>query len=431
MALLLRRPSADPRPALAGSWDRPRGSRPSDPDRWNRALDALLRRARGHGLGPDRAFRVCGVAGFLTGAALSLGLAWYRSLALGVIAAAIAAALAASFGVAMVTKVLLGEERWTFYHHLLTVLAVGAAVPWLFGRPVVPHLEVLVLGFAALHVPGKLGCFLAGCCHGRPCRIGVVYGEDHARAGFPPQLAGARLFPVQLAEGAWLLLLVVGGVALIWRGAPPGEALALFLLGYPIGRFFFELARGVEPRRRLLGLVEAQWISLLVVAGVAAAGLAGLLPLRGAHLVAAGGFLVVALAVAAGSSRSSSPRSRLLAPSHVHEVAGALDRLDPGRLAVLEPPRRSPGGVRDPARIRLETTSLGVQLSAGEVAAGGERLRHYSFSRRGEELGAREAGILAELILRLRHPSAPSRLVAGDRSVFHLLVAAGTNGATS
>jgi len=426
MTLLLRRPPADPRPVPAGPGDRPGASRPATPERWNRALDALLRRARGHGLGPDRAFRVCGVAGFLAGAVLSLGLAWHRSLSLGIAAAVIVAALAASLGVAVATKVLVGEERWTFYHHLLTVLAAGAAVPWLLGRPVLPHLEVLVLGFAALHVPGKLGCFLAGCCHGRPCRIGVVYGEDHARAGFPPQLAGARLFPVQLAEGAWLLLLVVGGVALIVRSAPPGEALALFLLGYPIGRFCFELARGVEPRRRLLGLFEAQWISLLVVAGVAAAGLAGLLPLRGAHLWTAGGFLVVASAVAAGASRPGSPRSRLLASSHVHEVAGALDR-----LAVPESPRRSPGGVLDPPRIRLETTSLGVQLSAGEVVAGGERLRHYSFSRRGEELGARQAGVLAELIVRLRHPSAPSRLVAGDRSVFHLLVSAGAKGATS
>ncbi|MBI5246108.1 MAG: prolipoprotein diacylglyceryl transferase [Elusimicrobia bacterium] len=60
---------------------------------------------------------------------------------------------------------------------------------------------------------GRLGCFLAGCCYGRPTNLpwGVVFTDPRAR--MPPELLGVRLHPVQLYEAAADLILA----ALLYR----------------------------------------------------------------------------------------------------------------------------------------------------------------------------------------------------------------------
>ncbi len=112
---------------------------------------------------------------------------------------------------------------------------------------------------------GKIGCFLSGCCYGRPTDLpwGVTFtqpaGEEVPR--------GIPLHPVQLYEAAaWIAL----AFALVWyrgRRRVHGELFLLFLAGFGLGRSALEIFRG-EPSQ-LGPLTLYQWLGL-------AFGLAGL-----------------------------------------------------------------------------------------------------------------------------------------------------------
>lgn len=119
---------------------------------------------------------------------------------------------------------------------------------------------------AALALPagsavGRIGCFAAGCCSGRPTAsvLGVVF----------PGGAG-RVIPTQLvdlvAEVALFLLLLAMSGRLAER---PGSLMWAYLVLYAVWRFGVEFLRG-EPTFAL-GLTLAQWISgAALVVGVAA-----------------------------------------------------------------------------------------------------------------------------------------------------------------
>ena len=72
----------------------------------------------------------------------------------------------------------------------------------------------------------------------------------------------------------------------------------------------------------------------------------------------------------------------------------------------------------------MSTTSLGIQISAGKIKEPGTTIDHYVFSSKKEIMSKEIAGILAELILRLRNlsVSCTHELITQNRRVFHLLI---------
>jgi len=113
----------------------------------------------------------------------------------------------------------------------------------------------MALGFGL----GRLGCFAAGCCYGRPTDLpwGVVFSDPRSLAPL-----GVRLHPTQLYEALFFLLAFL----LIRRFRPEGRGFGFFglLLSYSIFRFLNEFLRG-DPRRIILGLSHNQWIMLGVL----------------------------------------------------------------------------------------------------------------------------------------------------------------------
>lgn len=154
------------------------------------------------------------------------------------------ALLGASLGVALVARA--GEVR----------LALDAAAP---------ALGVLVAG-------GRLGCLVAGCCHGKPSAWGLAYPpgtpafDEHVRRG----LVGARA-PSSLATWPAPAFEALVGAALVCVGlrARRGGAFALVLGGYALARLGLEALRD-DPRPRLGPLTLAQWLALAVLAGLVA-----------------------------------------------------------------------------------------------------------------------------------------------------------------
>lgn len=106
--------------------------------------------------------------------------------------------------------------------------------------------DYVFLGALFWHAFGRMGCFLAGCCYGRPAAWGVVFRDP--RSMVPPELLGVPLHPVQLYEAAGDLLIaaVLYRVLLATEAGEvrPGLVAAGHLAAYGALRGALEALRG-------------------------------------------------------------------------------------------------------------------------------------------------------------------------------------------
>ncbi len=222
------------------------------------------------------------------GAALALALALFaRRLRRGggvrSRSAVIAAGCGAVFGAALLgialrmPRAFLGHGDEVFAPGLL--MAYGA----LLGAPLavaatsqdpaerVRRLAALAPSLGVLVSVGRLGCFFAGCCFGRPSGApwAVAYPEGtpafvhHATAGTlePGAHATVHLHPTSLYE-------VLLGAVMIFVGATRAagrRGVPVVLALYAVGRFVIETLRG-DPRAFAGPLAIAQWLSIAVLA---------------------------------------------------------------------------------------------------------------------------------------------------------------------
>ena len=132
-----------------------------------------------------------------------------------------------------------------------------AAVALLIRLRKLPIWEFADLASSAVplgHAFGRIGCFLNGCCYGRP-----------TDAPWSVCAEGAPRHPVQLYEAVLLGGLYLALEAFARRRPAAGRGLALYLAGYGVIRFALEFLRG-DDRRHWVRLTVAQWISLALVA---------------------------------------------------------------------------------------------------------------------------------------------------------------------
>mgnify|MGYP000542214411 CR=1 FL=1 len=111
---------------------------------------------------------------------------------------------------------------------------------------------------------GRLGCFAAGCCHGKKSDLfwSVRFPQGPI---VPPQLASMHVHPTQLYEATGHILLFF---ALLWTRSKKrfhGHVFAMYLLLYPIVRFTVELFRGDKSRGFYgeLDIIPLEWAQSL------------------------------------------------------------------------------------------------------------------------------------------------------------------------
>lgn len=358
-------------------------------------------------------FLAAGCVGLALAASLLFFLVPARGLSPLVMTIIVAVGVAALLGTPLVLKIFTGVERFVFFRDMIVIMAAVATALKLLHQPALPYLDVMIAGSGVFHACGRIGCLLAGCCHGRVSRWGVRYSPQHSKTGFPAQLVGVTLFPIQAVESAFVLCLTATATVLILKKCPPGTAFAFYVIGYALGRFWIELARGDAERPYFLGFSQAQWIALLLAIAVVSAGQAGILPASPGHVVAAAGLLLSMLLIAVWRRLEGARRFDLLHARHVLEIAGGLRQ-----LAFSS---RQPNADRR-RKIDVVRTSLGMQISAGQTVKGGQSIRHYSFSKAGSALHFRAARALGDEIALLEHSSGPFELIAGSAGVFHLLL---------
>ena len=110
-----------------------------------------------------------------------------------------------------------------------------------------PMVPALAFG----HSIGRIGCFLAGCCFGKPTELfWGVYMHQHDR------------HPTQLIESIGLFLI---GLHLLKSKSSKFILFSHYLIFYGVLRFAVELLRGDLVRGSWGSLTPSQWISLALV----------------------------------------------------------------------------------------------------------------------------------------------------------------------
>lgn len=194
-------------------------------------------------------------------------------------------ALAAIVG----AKLFLVFQDWRYYlHDPSSLVSVGfLESAGIFYGGVVGALLVLTLyvhrqklrwlavgdavapGVAIGHSIGRLGCFAAGCCYGKPTQgfWGVTFHNAYSNATVGVPL-NVPLYPTQLMESAAEALIFLLLWRLARRRAFEGQLTAVYLLGYGVVRFLVDFLRAYEPQAMLFhGLMtDAQLTSLGMIA---------------------------------------------------------------------------------------------------------------------------------------------------------------------
>lgn len=101
---------------------------------------------------------------------------------------------------------------------------------------------------------GRIGCFLGGCCFGKPCSLGLSYPEE----SLAYTIYGAiKIFPVQLLESFYLFLVFFVLIRMKFA-----YSASLYLLLVSSGRFVFEFFRGDNRGEYLMNLSPSQCVCI-------------------------------------------------------------------------------------------------------------------------------------------------------------------------
>ena len=165
-----------------------------------------------------------------------------------------------------------------YYGGFLTAFVVALFYARHFRLRFLPLADVYAAPLALGHAIGRLGCFAAGCCYGKPTALpwGVTFSDPYARelVGTP---LGIPLHPTQLYESAAEFLIFVFLVFLGRRQRFTGQLFAAYAMLYGLGRGIIEFFRG-DPDRTLFA---GDAFSLMQVVSVALIALGVTLLLRG------------------------------------------------------------------------------------------------------------------------------------------------------
>lgn len=145
------------------------------------------------------------------------------------------------------------------------------AVPtmfWYFKRnklPVYQMLDIMAVVTCLVHMFGRVGCFMAGCCYGKPTTgtFGVTFTDPTCQAS----PLNTPLFPTQLMEAGYIFLVMVVLLFVRARKQFHGQLFLLYLMLYAVGRFALEYFRGDVSRGFIIEdyLSNSQFIALCIV----------------------------------------------------------------------------------------------------------------------------------------------------------------------
>ncbi|MBL7858334.1 MAG: prolipoprotein diacylglyceryl transferase [Cyclobacteriaceae bacterium] len=160
---------------------------------------------------------------------------------------------------------LLTGNGFVFYGSFL--LAIPTML-WFFRKhklDLYKMLDVMAVTTCLVHMFGRMGCFLAGCCYGIPTDgvLGVIF-SDPACSAEPKNIP---LHPTQLYEAIYILIVMIVLLVLRSRRKFYGQLFLLYMILYAVGRSILEIFRGDEARGYIVQdyLSHSQFIAILII----------------------------------------------------------------------------------------------------------------------------------------------------------------------
>jgi phosphatidylglycerol---prolipoprotein diacylglyceryl transferase len=179
-----------------------------------------------------------------------------------------------------------------FYGGVIGAVVVLLIYSYVYRMPLISVLDTFAAALPIGHAIGRLGCFSAGCCYGKPTTLpwGVTFSNPLAAqiAGTP---LGVRLQPTQLYEA---VAEFVNFLILVWIGKRQrfkGQILGTYFLLYGAERGTIEFFRG-DPGRTMMfhnsiSLMQVVSVGLILAGGFLwYRGLRGAAPIRQAMVPA-------------------------------------------------------------------------------------------------------------------------------------------------
>ena len=162
------------------------------------------------------------------------------------------------------------QSAGVYYGGLIAALIVAIVYARRTRLPFLGLADVYAAPLALGHAVGRLGCFSAGCCWGKPAQVAwsVSFTDPYAAdlVGVPLR---QPLHPVQIYEAA--ANLCIFGI-LLWfdrRPRPAGKIFAAYAMLYGVTRFTTEMFRGDPDRTMLFGgavsLMQVVSVGLLLI----------------------------------------------------------------------------------------------------------------------------------------------------------------------
>ncbi|MBS1489836.1 MAG: prolipoprotein diacylglyceryl transferase [Bacteroidetes bacterium] len=162
---------------------------------------------------------------------------------------------------------LLGKNGFVFYGSLLTDIPL---MLWYFRKnnlPVLGMLDIMAVVTCLVHGFGRIGCFNAGCCYGKPTSswAGVVFSDPTCQA----QPLNTPLHPTQLYEAIFIFFILLVLLFIIRNKKFDGQAFLSYLILYAATRGVIEIFRGDIQRGFVINgiLSISQFISLVLIIG--------------------------------------------------------------------------------------------------------------------------------------------------------------------
>jgi len=156
-------------------------------------------------------------------------------------------------------------QGFVFYGSFLLTIPI---LIWWFKRnklPILYAFDFTAVCGALVHGFGKIGCFLAGCCHGIQCdaQWGVVFTNPKSVASplnYP-------VYPVQLWDASVILLIAAFLIYYRTKKQFDGQLFLIYALIYSIARFFTEYYRGDDSRGFVIKdhLSYGQFVAILII----------------------------------------------------------------------------------------------------------------------------------------------------------------------
>jgi phosphatidylglycerol---prolipoprotein diacylglyceryl transferase len=151
-----------------------------------------------------------------------------------------------------------------FYGGLIGGIGFGYFYMERYNLDPLKYSNLFVIALPLGHGCGRIGCFMAGCCHGKPTEsiMGVVFPFE---ASYPYH--DVKVHPTQLYEAVFNFLLFGTMVFLFFKFKDrhrPYIFISIYLVFYGIFRFINEFFRGDEIRGVYI-LSTSQWISILMI----------------------------------------------------------------------------------------------------------------------------------------------------------------------